>query len=178
MKSISKQLICISIIFLLLGVSYTSAIRVENKTTIVDSEEDCGCNEVSDADIVRLEKQIDRLERYSNLLLVLSRYNPELKDECEELVNGISSIKGIFDDLPDEPSDTILCGIFTFLYMILSPIVIISNLIYEFIYEYFPILSELLYIILFPVLFVILLIEIGMVFFCDFDPYPPPMIGR
>jgi len=46
MKSISKQLICICIILLLVGVSYTSAIRVENKPHIVNNqiEEDCDFN--------------------------------------------------------------------------------------------------------------------------------------
>jgi hypothetical protein len=92
MKSIFKQLICIIIILLLVGVSYTSAIRVENKTSIVKIEEDCGCNEVSDTDIVGLEKQLDSLEVYSKLLLVLSRNNPELKEITYEIFEIIDSI--------------------------------------------------------------------------------------
>ena len=46
MKSISKQLIVISIILLLIGVSVSSAISVDTKSSIVDSEkfEDFGCS--------------------------------------------------------------------------------------------------------------------------------------
>ena len=52
---------------------------------------DCGCNKVSDADIIRLEKQLDRLDRYTNLLLVLSKDNPEIKQKWGEMLDVLNS---------------------------------------------------------------------------------------
>jgi hypothetical protein len=75
------------------GVRYTSAIRVENKTPIVESKDDCGCNEVSDVDIVKLDKQLDRLERYNNELFVLIKDNPEINPNNENLLKNIKSAK-------------------------------------------------------------------------------------
>ncbi len=94
MKSISKQLICISIMTLLVGVSYTSAIRVDNKIPILDNqgEHDCGCNDVSAADIIKLEKQLNNLERNNKLLLELSKDFPIVKRKIEKL----HSIPGFF----------------------------------------------------------------------------------
>ena len=43
MKTISEQTIVISIILLLIGVSVSSAISVDTKSTKVKSVEDCGC---------------------------------------------------------------------------------------------------------------------------------------
>jgi len=64
---------------LFVGVSVSSGISIDNKPSISqdESEDDCRCNEISDADIVKLEKQLDRLEVYSKLLLVLPSNNPK-----------------------------------------------------------------------------------------------------
>ena len=82
------------ILFIGASVSYTSAIRVKNKPLIVDNqvEEDCGCNEVDDRQLVLLEKQIDRLEVYSKLLLILSKHHPEVLEDYEELSNMILTL--------------------------------------------------------------------------------------
>lgn len=93
MKSISKPLITVSIILLLLGVSVTSAIRVENNKPIIESKEDCGCNVFSDTEIVRLETQLDKLESYTKLLLVLSKHNSELQVICEKISLEVSSLE-------------------------------------------------------------------------------------
>ena len=110
MKSISKQIICISIITLLVGVSYTSAIRVDNKIPIVNEqdEDDCRCNDVSNADIIKLEKQLNKLERNCKLLLVLSKDLPIEKRKIEELSYKISNLK---EGLASEPPNPILCVI-------------------------------------------------------------------
>ena len=100
MKTTSKQLIVISIILLLIGVSVSSAISVDTQSTISSNEsvEDCGCGEVSDADLIRVERLLDRVEVYSKLLLVLSRHNPEVLEDYEELSNDIELIKYMFKD--------------------------------------------------------------------------------
>jgi hypothetical protein len=91
-----KELIGFIICMLFIGVSVSSAVSVDTKSTISNNESDeCReCNEVSDADLIRVERLLDRVEVYSKLLLVLSRYNPELKEISDELSNGISTLKG------------------------------------------------------------------------------------
>jgi hypothetical protein len=53
---------------------------------------DCGCEEVSRSDIIRVERLIDRVEVYSKLLLVLSRYTPEVREDYEEIYDMISTL--------------------------------------------------------------------------------------
>jgi hypothetical protein len=137
MKSISKQLITISIILLLVGINVTSAIRVENKTPIIDNqvEEDCGCNEVNDVDIVKLEKQLDRVEVYSKLLLVLSKNNPGLNEISEELSNLINS-KSNLNYYP------IICGFLGGIYLLLIIPLNFFEILWMITNDLFPSLSE------------------------------------
>ena len=94
MKTISKQTIVLSIILLLIGVSVSSAISVDTKSTISNNQsEECKeCNEVSDADLVKVERLLDKVEVYSKLLLVLSKHNPEFREISEELLNEITIV--------------------------------------------------------------------------------------
>jgi hypothetical protein len=113
MKTICKQLIVISIILLLVGVSISSAISVDTKSTISDKDrEECReCNEVSDADLIRVERLLDRVEVYSKLLLVLSRHNPELREISEELSKDISKLTRMLEELTEESYLPIICTI-------------------------------------------------------------------
>jgi hypothetical protein len=97
MKTISKKTIVISIILLLVGVSVSTAISVDTKSTKSNNQnEDCReCNEVSDADLVRVERLLNRVEVYSKLLLVLSKFNPEIKEEYEGLSKRISTLSSL-----------------------------------------------------------------------------------
>ena len=100
MNNISKKSIVISIILLLVGVSLSSAISVDTKSTISNNEsEECKeCNEISNADLVKVERLLDRVEVYSKLLLVLSRHNPEIKEISEELLNEIIIVNNKVND--------------------------------------------------------------------------------
>ena len=114
MNNVSKKLIVISIILLLIGVSVSSAISVDTKSTISNNQrEECSeCKEVSKSDLILVERLLDRVEVYSKLLLVLSRYNPELKEISEELVDEIPKLKNLNDDFP------IICFLLLYLCMI------------------------------------------------------------
>jgi len=116
MRLISKQLICISIIILLVSVSYTSAIRVSDKIPIVNNqgEDDCGCNEFSDYDIVKLEKNLNKLERISKLLLLLTKDFPKVNRKIEKLSYKIYNIK---EEFANEPPNPILCIIYIGLFI-------------------------------------------------------------
>ena len=97
MKNISKKSITCSIILLFIGVSISSGISVDTETTQV---EECGCNEVDTKHLQFLERQLNRIDRYSKLLLVLSRYNPELKEISGGLSNKIIIFKENLDGRP------------------------------------------------------------------------------
>ena len=65
-----------------------------------NNKEDCGCKEVYDKHIQLLEWQLNRIERYSKLLVVLSIYYPKLKEISDELSNKIFNFKEALDDSP------------------------------------------------------------------------------
>jgi hypothetical protein len=88
-----------SIIFLFIGVSFSSAISVDTRSVIENEEECKECNKVDNADLIKVERLLDRVEVYSKLLLVLSRYNPELKEVSEELSDDIIFLRNT--DLKD-----------------------------------------------------------------------------
>jgi hypothetical protein len=80
-----KKSITFSIILLFIGVSISSGISIDTETIEV---EDCKeCNKVDNADLIKVERLLDRVEVYSKLLLVLSKHYPELKEISEELSN-------------------------------------------------------------------------------------------
>jgi hypothetical protein len=81
--------LALSIIFLFIGVSLSSAISVDTKSNVSNNEsEECReCNEISDADLVIVERLLNRVEVYSKLLVVLSSYNPEIEEMSKELSN-------------------------------------------------------------------------------------------
>ena len=126
-----------------------------------DIIEDCNCNPVSDLQVVRIERLLDRLESRINFILLRYGHIPEVKEKCEEVLDIINS-----DILRDFP---IICSILEN----------ISDAIYAFedycfyMYQVHPIFYIILYPLLyalFPFLFFISIY--GMIFGC-WDPRPP-----
>ena len=62
-------------------------------TSVVGANEveDCNCNPISDIQVVRIQKLLDRLE--SGINFILSRYShiPDVKEKCEEILGIIDS---------------------------------------------------------------------------------------
>jgi hypothetical protein len=104
-KNLLSKILTLCIVVLFIGVSYTSATSVDTKSALSNNQsEECrDCNEVSDADLISVERLLDKVEVYSKLLLVLSRYNPEIREKCEGLLESIPF--GNFRDFP------IICSI-------------------------------------------------------------------
>ncbi len=127
---------------------------------------DCNCKEIDSRHLIRLEKQLNRLEVYTKLLLVLSRYNPELREISEELSNEITILK---EELTDDPPFPILCKIFWGLYRGLTPIVILIQTLYE----YFPNLREIIYNIAYIIVLNYYIIQFLAFGFCGLFPYYP-----
>ena len=173
MKSISKQLICISIITLLVSVSYTSAIRVDNEIPIVDNqgEHDCGCNDFSDADIIKLEKQLKNLERNNKLLLELSKDFPIVNRKIEKLSYKISNIK---EELASGPPNPILCIIL--IGLLIDTYIIISIIFY--IIHFIPFVPDKLWEIYSNIVFVLINEELVLIIYhCDIGPYAPTLFN-
>lgn len=170
MKSLSKQLIYISIITLLLSVSYTSAIRVVNRIPIVNElDDDCGCNDVIDADIIKLEKKLNKLESNSKILLVLSKDLPIENRKIEELSYKLSELKEEFDS---EPPNPILCvisiGLFIITMIILSIITRVIRL--------FPFIPDNIYEIYSNIVMGLVLEELVLlIYHCGIGPYVPTL---
>ncbi len=142
-KILSTKILALGLISLFIGVSVSSAISIDIESTIVDndSKEVCGCKEIDSRHLVVLEKQLNRLEVYTKLLLVLSRYNPELREISEELSNLIN-----YDSLWDF---RIICmALIVMMVTLYYPLMTISNLMYK--YEDNPLLWNLLYSIRLP----------------------------
>ena len=102
MKNICKKTLAVSIILLFIGISIPSAISIDSKPIISkdESEDECwNCKEVNDRQLVVLEKQINRLEVYTKLLLVLSKHNPDLAEEYEDSSNDIKTLKELNEEL-------------------------------------------------------------------------------
>lgn len=88
---LSKTLV-IGVVVLFVGVSLSSAVSINAKSAMdhEQSEECRECNEVSDADLIKVERLLERVEIYSKLLMVLSKNNPEIKENYENLADMIS----------------------------------------------------------------------------------------
>ena len=169
MKSIYKQLIGIGIITLLVGVSYASATGVDNKIPIVDNqyENDCGCKKYSDAEIVKLEKNLNKLESSSKKSLELSKDFPILNKKIEKLSYKISNIKEEFEN---EPPNPILCIIYIGMYLdiyiiltIITPIIKLSPFMTD---EKWQNFSSIVMAVIFETLVLI-------IYHCNIGPYVP-----
>ena len=107
-----KKSIIAGIILIFIGVSISSGISIDTNST--ELEECKECNEFDTKHIQFLEKQLNRLERYSKLLLVLSRYNPELKEISERILDITKS-----SELSDFP---IICDILLSIFLKINAI--------------------------------------------------------
>ena len=62
-------------------------------TNVVSANEveDCNCNPISDLQVVRIERLLDRLESRINFILLRYGHIPEVKEKCEEILSIINS---------------------------------------------------------------------------------------
>lgn len=81
MKKLCNTAIIIIIILLFLGVSVSSAISIDTKSATSNNKgEECrSCRIASKSDLIKAESLLGIVEVYSKLLLVLSKYNPEIE---------------------------------------------------------------------------------------------------
>jgi len=134
----TRGILAIVIVVLFIGVGIQPAFAVNTKQSMVNivSFEDCGCGEVSDTDLVKVDRLLDRVEVYNKLLLVLYKYTPEIKDEIEDLSIKISILK---EELADEAPLQTICVILEIIHEILKVLYwFFLELSYELMLFYLP----------------------------------------
>ena len=96
----------VGIIFLFIGIGVQPAFAVEitNIRQSSDDIDDCNCKVADNYKLEKYKNQIGKLESYSKLLLSLSKNNPEVKVQYQELLNDIDLFEEIYDDLENSYS--------------------------------------------------------------------------
>ena len=100
-----KEILITGIICLFIGVGIQPAFANENisiNRTSSENIEDCNCQDADNYDIVRVksllnkaERMLKRVEIFTKLIPILSKNNPEVIEDCEELSNRINAFKEI-----------------------------------------------------------------------------------
>ena len=96
-NNLFKKTLVFGIIILFIGVSIQPVFADDNKSSTdnTENENDCGCEVVSDAQHIRFEELLNRLEIYAKKLSLLFKDNPKIVEKCEELSKIISKIKSL-----------------------------------------------------------------------------------
>jgi hypothetical protein len=146
----------IGVIILFLGVGIHPAFAVYNEQLIVSEKIDyaCGCNDVSNIDLVQLNKLANRIKHYCKLLVVLSENDLVVKMKYDQII-----------DIIDSTSDfkEFLCDIVT---EILEIIYDLADYLYE-----KGVDNAIINVIVLPLFFQFFVLQI--MFCLDFDPYYP-----
>jgi len=166
-----REILAIVIVALFIGVGIHPAFALDTNQSMVNKtseEECCNCKEIDNRHLVRLKKQLNRLEVYTNLFLVLSKHNPELKEKIEELLGEIKTLKEELADIP-------ICVILEYIDKILEDLYwSFRELSYYF--YFFPIICyQIVHTIRFNIFF------IGFLLSCwewEWPPNDPPVISN
>lgn len=116
-----KKIWVVGIVVLFIGVGVYPAVAVESKSSIDNkhSEDDCGCEVISNPNFIKIKGLLDRLEAYTKILLVLSKHNPEIAEKCQEISDRIITITDKYEELKTEAlldDYPIICAILGIIY--------------------------------------------------------------
>jgi len=99
-KNLLIKTLAVGIIFLFIGVavSPSTAVNIPNreKATL---KENCDCQTVDEINLIRLERVLDKLDRYSRISTFLLKQYPEISKEIEDISDKISTLKKMNDEL-------------------------------------------------------------------------------
>jgi hypothetical protein len=147
-KELVGKILVLGIICLFIGVGVQPALAIEPKLSAdnkTESVEDCDCKEEDRPNLFLVKLWLNKVEVLTNILLLRFGYIPEVKENCELVLEGISSID-ITRDFE------VLCEI---LYTILAPI---SNLMVSL----FQLISSGIFIGFIALLISIFIVSLGM----------------
>jgi hypothetical protein len=116
-KRMYKKGLVVGIIVLFIGVGVQPALAVEPKVSenTMETEEDCGCKEVSDVNLNRLDKALNRLEGNTGFISFLSKRNPKIAEEYQELSNRINALTEMNEEYFSIWPFPVICSILYFL---------------------------------------------------------------
>jgi hypothetical protein len=165
------KIFAIGIIVLLGGVSVSSAISIDNKPNIHNNktEKECECEEVSDSDLIKLEGYLNRIRLFSNLVSILSKFNPELTDKCNDLLEDLRASTELYktSKLNFNQNERPICDIFVYigisLFVVIAFIIVCASSIPEGTLGY----NLLMLILAIPFFSIYGLIEFGMYLYVD-----------
>ena len=105
-----KKTLVFGIIILFIGVSIQPVFAVDNKSSTdnTENENDCGCEVVSDAQYIRFEKLLNRLEIQIKKLSLSFKENPRFIEKYEKLSNKILTLDELNLELKSN-SPIIIC---------------------------------------------------------------------
>jgi len=111
--------LALGVVVLFICVSIHPAFAIDTKKSIIvnQSDECSDCRELNNAELVKVDRLLNKVEVYSKLFLVLSKYTPEIKEEIEELSDKISTLK---EELADETTLPTICVILEVIHEILK----------------------------------------------------------
>jgi hypothetical protein len=115
------------------GNNGSDCVNLRSRNLNVESVEDCDCQTVSDVDLDRLDKAIDRLESYTTILSLYSKRNPEYEEISEEINSRVSNLKGRIQEIKDLLSYQPDCILFFIGFITLWPL---ANLLYSIMNSY------------------------------------------
>ena len=154
------KILVVGVIVLFIGIGIQPAFAVDTKTTISNNQnEDCkSCDEVSESDLIKIDKLLNKVDVYSKLLLMLSKYNSELREMSEELSNQLSNINKLYDEFNInilQQSTRPICFILEPLYAIIWFIWTVSSAICYYAIWCYSLEMVLLLILFLPILIVV-----------------------
>jgi hypothetical protein len=104
-----KKIIIIGVIVLFIGVGIKPALAVEPEVSNdnIENEEDCDCQEVSNSDFLKIKELLNELKDFTISVMMRFGHMPEVKEKCEELLDGINV------EIPQDNEK--LCNMFKFI---------------------------------------------------------------
>lgn len=176
------------IIVLFIGIIVQPAFANEI-TNVRPSEniDDCNCQVDDYYDIVRVKSLLNRADRllnrveiFTNLIFLMSKDNPEVTEDCEELSKKITTLKEINKELDTNPPKReypIICRIIEPIYDILNSLENWVNSMAEKLEDYPKLRNIFLDLTLFTItLPYFIFYAFALLFNCVEPPFPPPLL--
>jgi len=87
-----KKGLVLAAISLFIGVGIHPAFAIETKSHLFNNqgEKDCNCQVDNNLLHIKLNRMLIKLEIYSKILSVSFKYNPEVVEECEEILDVVN----------------------------------------------------------------------------------------
>ena len=138
-----RKLLVVGIIVLFIGVGVYPVIAVETNSSMVNNQDDCGCEDVSNIHLERIGSKLERLKGYTKSLLLLSKRNPVIYEKCLEVSDSINTITEKYEELSYymdtlEWEYPIICTVYLWLYDKILNTLDICDAIIEYLEQLLP----------------------------------------